>query len=72
MKHSYFKNADGEIHTVSPWRLCEYRAALQDPDWSHFHVDDHRAHVRPSGHRRGNATNRGLAVPPGIRRAATG
>ena len=39
VKHSYFKNADGEIHTVSPWRLCEYRAALQDPDWSHFHLD---------------------------------
>ena len=39
VKHSYFKNADGEIHTVSPWRLCEYRAALQNPDWSHFRVD---------------------------------
>ena len=36
--HSYFKNADGEIHTVSPWRLCEYRAFLQNPDWSRFHV----------------------------------
>ncbi|MDY6997538.1 MAG: NAD(P)/FAD-dependent oxidoreductase [Actinomycetota bacterium] len=36
--HSYFKNADGEIHTVSPWRLCEYRSALQDPDWSQFLV----------------------------------
>ena len=39
VRHSYFKNADGEIHTVSPWRLCEYRAALQDPDWSQFRVD---------------------------------
>ncbi len=38
IKHSYFKNAAGEIHTVSPWRLCEYRAALQDPDWSHFRL----------------------------------
>ncbi|MDA2893886.1 NAD(P)/FAD-dependent oxidoreductase [Mycolicibacterium sp. BiH015] len=38
VKHSYFKNSDGEIHTVTPWRLCEYRAALQDPDWSHFHI----------------------------------
>ncbi|MDG4664447.1 NAD(P)/FAD-dependent oxidoreductase [Mycobacterium sp. 236(2023)] len=36
VKHSYFKNPSGEIHTVSPWRLCEYRAALQDPDWSQF------------------------------------
>ena len=40
VKHSYFKNSDGEIHTVSPWRLCEYRAALQDPDWSQFHIDE--------------------------------
>ncbi len=39
VKHSYFKTADGEIHTVSPWRLCEHRAALQDPDWSHFRID---------------------------------
>lgn len=42
VKHSYFKNPDGEIHTVSPWRLCEYRAALQDPDWSHFRIVEER------------------------------
>jgi 4-hydroxyacetophenone monooxygenase len=36
VKHSYFKNADGEIHTVSPWRLNEYWAAVRTPDWSHF------------------------------------
>ena len=34
--HSYFKNADGEIHTVSPWRLDEYWAAVREPDWSQF------------------------------------
>ncbi len=34
--HSYFKNADGEIHTVSPWRLDEYWAAVRQPDWSQF------------------------------------
>ncbi|VEG52849.1 putative flavoprotein involved in K+ transport [Mycolicibacterium aurum] len=39
VKHSYFKNADGEIHTVSPWRLCEYRSVLQDPDWSNYRFD---------------------------------
>ncbi len=39
VEHSYFKNADGEIHTVSPWRLCEYRAALADPDFTRFRVD---------------------------------
>ncbi|MCV7006956.1 flavin-containing monooxygenase [Mycobacterium gordonae] len=36
VKHSYFKNADGEIHTVSPWRLNEYWAAVREPDWSDF------------------------------------
>jgi 4-hydroxyacetophenone monooxygenase len=36
VKHSYFKNADGEIHTVSPWRLNEYWAATREPDWSAF------------------------------------
>ncbi|OBI99056.1 flavin-containing monooxygenase [Mycobacterium asiaticum] len=36
VKHSYFKNADGEIHTVSPWRLNEYWAAVRTPDWSDF------------------------------------
>ncbi|OSC39743.1 flavin-containing monooxygenase [Mycobacterium decipiens] len=36
VKHSYFKNADGEIHTVSPWRLHEYWAAVREPDWSQF------------------------------------
>ena len=38
VKHSYFKNADGEIHTVSPWRLDEYWAAVREPDWSQFVV----------------------------------
>jgi 4-hydroxyacetophenone monooxygenase len=38
VKHSYFKNADGEIHTVSPWRLHEYWAAVREPDWSRFLV----------------------------------
>ncbi|OBC12049.1 4-hydroxyacetophenone monooxygenase [Mycobacterium sp. 852013-50091_SCH5140682] len=36
IKHSYFKNADGEIHTVSPWRLSEYRCAIDEPVWSDF------------------------------------
>lgn len=36
VQHSYFKNADGEIHTVSPWRLDEYWAAVREPDWSQF------------------------------------
>ncbi|RAU92207.1 flavin-containing monooxygenase [Mycolicibacter senuensis] len=36
VKHSYFKNADGEIHTVSPWRLDKYWSAVREPDWSQF------------------------------------
>lgn len=36
IKHSYFKNADGEIHTVSPWRLDEYWSMVREPDWSQF------------------------------------
>ena len=38
IKHSYFKNADGEIHTVSPWRLPVFWTAVREPDWSNFIV----------------------------------
>jgi 4-hydroxyacetophenone monooxygenase len=38
--HSYFKNADGEIHTVSPWRLDEYWSAVREPDWSQFVITE--------------------------------
>ena len=40
VKHSYFKNADGEIHTVSPWRLDEYWSAVREPDWSQFVITE--------------------------------
>ncbi|MFV8047984.1 flavin-containing monooxygenase [Mycobacterium sp. 48b] len=40
IKHSYFKNADGEIHTVSPWRLSEYRSAINEPVWADFTVQE--------------------------------
>lgn len=40
IKHSYFKNADGEIHTVSPWRLSEYRAAITEPIWSDYTMQE--------------------------------
>lgn len=36
IKHSYFKNADGEIHTVSPWRLSTYHDAVLHPVWSDY------------------------------------
>jgi 4-hydroxyacetophenone monooxygenase len=38
IEHSYFKNADGEIHTVSPWRLPVFWTAVREPDWSNFIV----------------------------------
>ncbi|MDH6196035.1 4-hydroxyacetophenone monooxygenase [Mycobacterium frederiksbergense] len=40
VKHSYFKNPDGEIHTVSPWRLSEYRAAIDEPVWTDFQIQE--------------------------------
>lgn len=36
IKHSYFKNPNGEIHTVSPWKLYEYHEAVREPQWSDF------------------------------------
>ncbi|PQM51574.1 4-hydroxyacetophenone monooxygenase [Mycolicibacter virginiensis] len=42
VKHSYFKNADDEIHTVSPWRLDEYWSAVREPDWSQFVIAKER------------------------------
>lgn len=42
VKHSYFKNADGEIHTVSPWRLNQYFDAVREPDWSKFMVRERK------------------------------
>ena len=38
IKHSYFKNADGEIHTVSPWRLVDYWAWTKAPDLADFEL----------------------------------
>jgi 4-hydroxyacetophenone monooxygenase len=36
IKHSYFKNPNGEIHTVSPWKLYEYHDAVREPQWADF------------------------------------
>jgi len=36
IKHSYFKNPNGEIHTVSPWKLYEYHEAVREPQWSDY------------------------------------
>ena len=36
IKHSFFKNADGEIHMLSPWRLVDYWAWTKEPDLGDF------------------------------------
>lgn len=38
IKHSYFKNPDGEIHTVSPWRLVDYWRWTKEVDLEDFVV----------------------------------
>jgi 4-hydroxyacetophenone monooxygenase len=36
VKHSFFKNAYGEIHVLSPWRLVDYWNWTKDPDFDDF------------------------------------
>jgi 4-hydroxyacetophenone monooxygenase len=36
IKHSFFKNSFGEIHTLSPWRLVDYWGWTRDPDPEDF------------------------------------
>jgi 4-hydroxyacetophenone monooxygenase len=36
IKHSFFKNAYGEIHGLSPWRLVDYWTWTREPDFDDF------------------------------------
>ena len=36
IKHTHFRNAAGEIHNVSPWRLVDYWAWTREPDLADF------------------------------------
>jgi 4-hydroxyacetophenone monooxygenase len=36
VKHSFFKNAHGEIHVLSPWRLVDYWSWTKEPDVGDF------------------------------------
>jgi 4-hydroxyacetophenone monooxygenase len=36
--HSHFKNAHGEIHTLSPWRLIDYWRWTKEPDLEDFEL----------------------------------
>jgi len=38
IEHTYFKNAYGEIHTASPWRLVDYWSWTRELDLSDFQV----------------------------------
>jgi 4-hydroxyacetophenone monooxygenase len=36
VKHSFFKNAYGEIHVLSPWRIVDYWAWTKEPEFTDF------------------------------------
>jgi 4-hydroxyacetophenone monooxygenase len=36
IKHSFYKNAHGEVYTLSPWRLVDYWAWTREPDPADF------------------------------------
>jgi 4-hydroxyacetophenone monooxygenase len=36
VKHSFYKNAHGEIHVLSPWRIVDYWAWTKEPDFDDF------------------------------------
>ncbi|MGA3146563.1 MAG: NAD(P)/FAD-dependent oxidoreductase [Acidimicrobiales bacterium] len=38
VRHSFFKNAYGEIHVLSPWRLVDYWSWTKEPDFDDFVV----------------------------------
>jgi 4-hydroxyacetophenone monooxygenase len=40
--HSFFKNEQGEIHILSPWRLVDYWSWTKEPDLDHFVVSPSR------------------------------
>jgi 4-hydroxyacetophenone monooxygenase len=39
VKHSFYKNAHGEIHVLSPWRIVDYWAWTKEPDLTDFVLD---------------------------------
>ena len=36
IKHSFYKNVDGEVHSLSPWRLVDFWAWTRTPDADDF------------------------------------
>ena len=38
VKHSFYKNAHGEIHVLSPWRIVDYWTWTKEPDLADFEM----------------------------------
>jgi len=38
IEHSWYKNAEGKIHILSPWRLVDYWAWTREPDPGDYSV----------------------------------
>jgi 4-hydroxyacetophenone monooxygenase len=38
IEHSWYKNSEGKIHILSPWRLVDYWAWTKQPDLRHFSI----------------------------------
>ena len=38
IEHSFYKNDDGEIHTLSPWRLVDYWTWTREPDLADYEL----------------------------------
>ena len=36
IEHSFYKNAAGEVHGLSPWRLVDYWSWTRTPDFDDF------------------------------------
>jgi 4-hydroxyacetophenone monooxygenase len=36
IEHSFYKNADGDVHGLSPWRLVDFWAWTRTPDLDDF------------------------------------
>jgi 4-hydroxyacetophenone monooxygenase len=36
IRHSFYKNAHGEVHGLSPWRLVDYWSWTREPDLDDF------------------------------------
>jgi 4-hydroxyacetophenone monooxygenase len=39
IKHSFYKNAAGKVHSLSPWRLVDFWTWTRTPDPDDFVID---------------------------------